>query len=61
MDHETVDLSTTGGNDLLIINKLPEGSDPAYEVTILTQADPTFNNFYGMCNRVVQGKKWGLS
>ena len=61
MDHETIDLSTLGGNDLLIINKLPDGSDPAYEVTILTKADLAFYKFHSLCNRVTQGKKWGIA
>lgn len=61
MDHDTIDLSTIGGNDLLVINKLPEGSDPAYEVTILTQDNPEFPYFYSLCNKISQSKKWGIA
>ena len=44
MDRDTIDLSAVAGGDLLIISKLPGGSDPAYEVTILPQTDPTYPN-----------------
>lgn len=60
LDHDTIDLSTQGGGDLLVFNKLPPGSDPAYEVTVLPQTDPTFPAFLAMCNREAQGKKWGM-
>ena len=60
LNHDTIDLTTTSGGDLLIINKLPRGSDPQYEVTILPQTDPTFPAFYQLCTNRVQDKKWGL-
>jgi hypothetical protein len=53
-------MTTIGGGDLLVINKLPRGSDPAYEVTILPQSDPTFPAFLTMCKFEAQGKKWGI-
>ena len=42
MDHETIDLSTPKGGDLLVINKLSTkiDNDSLYEVAILPQADP---------------------
>jgi HKD family nuclease len=61
LNHDTIDLSNPGGGDLLVINKLPRDSDPAYEVTILPKTDPTYSTFLGMCTRQVQDKKWGLS
>lgn len=61
LDHETIDLSTLGGGDLLVINKLPVGSDPEYEVTILPQTDPTYPAFLALCNRDAQGKRWGMT
>lgn len=60
MNHETIDLTSLGGGDLLVINKLPLGSNPPYEVTVLPQSDPTFPAFLGLCRNVVQGKKWGM-
>ncbi len=59
LDHDTIDLTTPGGGDLLVINKLPAGSDPEYEVTILPQTDPTFPAFLALCTREAQGKRWG--
>lgn len=59
MNHDTIDLSTPGGGDLLVINKLPANSTPAYEVTILPQTDPTFPAFFSLCKHLAQGKKWG--
>jgi len=60
MDHDTIDLSTLGGGDLLVISKLPAGSNPQYEVTVLPQTDPTFPAFFSLCTNDAQGKKWGL-
>lgn len=59
LDHDTIDLTTPGGGDLLVFNKLPSGSEPAYEVTVLPQTDPTFPAFLTLCTREAQGKKWG--
>lgn len=59
LDHDTIDLTTPGGGDLLVISKLPPGSVPAYEVTVLPQTDPTFPAFLALCTREAQGKKWG--
>ncbi|HEY73020.1 MAG: hypothetical protein DRJ03_19445 [Chloroflexi bacterium] len=59
LNHDTIDLATPGGGDLLVINKLPPGNDPAYEVTVLPQTDPTFPAFLNLCTRKAQGKKWG--
>ena len=42
MDHETIDLSTSNGGDLLVINKLSTkiDNDSLYKVTILPRTDP---------------------
>lgn len=60
MDNQTIDLMAPDGGDLLIISRLPQGSDPLYEVTILPQSDPTYPAFEDLCSRVAQGKRWGL-
>ena len=60
LNHDTIELSSRGGGDLLVINKLPPGSDPPYEVTILPQTDPTFPAFLAYCKEVAQEKKWGI-
>jgi hypothetical protein len=60
MDRDTIDLSAVAGGDLLVISRLPGVSDPAYDVTILPQTDPTYATYLVRCNRVTQGKRWGL-
>ena len=60
LDHDTIDFSSLGGGDLIVINKLPEGSDPAYEITILNSTDPTFSGFLSFCTKRVYDKKWGI-
>jgi len=59
--HDTIDLSTPGGGDLMVISRLPPGSAPLYEVTILPQSDPSFPAFLALCNREAQGKRWGIN
>lgn len=61
MDKDTIDLSSPGGGDLLVINKLPEGSDPKFEVTILPETDPTYPAFFALCTEEIQGKRWGIA
>lgn len=60
MDRETIDLSTPGGGDLLIINRVMISDAATYEVTVLPQSDPTFDTFLAQCTRIVQDKRWGL-
>ena len=60
MNHVTIDLTSPNGNDLLVINRLPDDSDPQYEVTILPTTDPTYGAFLAKCNRESQGKLWGI-
>jgi HKD family nuclease len=60
MNKDTIELSSPTGGDLLVINKLPSGSDPPYEVTILSQTDPTFPAFLQKCKNISQGKRWGV-
>lgn len=60
MNHTTIDLSYANGGDLIVINKLSEGSDPQYEVTILPRSDPTYASFIRKCTKESQGKKWGI-
>lgn len=61
MNHDTIDLTTPGGGDLLVITKRPQGSHPVYEVTVLPQTDPTFPAFFALCVNEVQGKRWGIA
>lgn len=62
LDHRTVEL-TTGSGNLLVINKLPDGSNPAYEAAILTPSDPFYKDFLSWCTQVAgtQGtKRYGI-
>lgn len=60
LNHDTIDLSSPGGGDLIVINKLPPGNDPSYEVTILPQSDPTFPAFFSLCTNQIYDKRWGM-
>lgn len=61
MDKETIDLSSAGGGDLIVIAKLPPGSNPSYEVTIVSRQDPMFQSFLALCTNRVQDKLWGMA
>jgi HKD family nuclease len=60
LDHDTIDLSSPGGGDLIVINRLPPGNGPLYEVTILPQSDPTFPAFLSLCTKQIYEKRWGI-
>jgi hypothetical protein len=61
LDHKTVDLTTRGGGDLLVLTKTLEGPNSSYEVTIVGQNDPAFASFFALCKYQVQTKKWGMA
>ena len=61
MDHTTIDLTTSGGGDVLVINRLPEGSRPHYEVTVVQKTSPDHARSLALCARSSQGKRWGLA
>lgn len=61
MNHDTIDLASQGGGDLLVITKRPQQAEPAYEVTILPRTDPTFPAFFSLCVNEAQGKRWGIA
>ena len=58
--HETIDLTTAGGGDLLVISRMPLGVNPEYEVTILSSSDPQYGKFLSLCAKSTNGKIWGL-
>jgi len=60
LDHDTIDLSSPGGGDLIVVNRLPPDNDPLYEVTILPQSDPTFPAFLSLCTKQIYEKRWGI-
>jgi hypothetical protein len=64
--HETIDLTDPGGNDIILFEKLPIGSQPAYEVWIVHGGDSTYDALLARCRREVQAtgtagrKRFGL-
>jgi HKD family nuclease len=62
VDHKTIDQSTPGGGDLLVISKLPPGSPTPYEVTILPRGHPNYAAAMARCTRLAAlDKVWGLA
>lgn len=61
MSHQTIDLTTPGGGDLLVIDRLAPGANPSYEVTVVAPSDPSYTAFRALCTQVVQGKRWGIA
>jgi hypothetical protein len=44
----------------MVFQRLPEESDQNYELTIISQDDPSFQQFYDLCTLESQGKRFGL-
>jgi hypothetical protein len=49
-----------GGGTILAVNRLPAGSNPAYEVTIVNATDPQHATILALCNRTARRKRWGV-
>lgn len=60
MNHETIDLTTDGGGDLLVINKFTTGTLTSYEVTIVSMSDTSYSKLVSLCHHSAQGKIWGI-
>ena len=60
LNHDTIDLTSPGGGDLIVINKLAPGNNPEYEMTVLPQTDVTFPIFFTLCTNQIYDKKWGI-
>lgn len=64
--HDTIDLTSPVGGDLILFERLPEGSQPPYEVWVVHPTDPTYNALLARCNQQVGAagaagvKRWGL-
>jgi len=64
--HDTMDLTNPAGGDLILFERLPDGSQPPYEVWIVHPGDPTYAALLARCDRQVQAagqaglKRWGL-
>ena len=47
--HDTVDLTTPGGNDIILFEVTPDGSGPAYDVWVIAATDPNYNALLARC------------
>jgi len=64
--HETIDQTRPAAGDILLFERLPDGSTPAYEVWIVQPGDPEHARLMARCTNTVQArgrggvKTWGL-
>ena len=52
--HDTIDLTTEGGGDILLIERLPENESPRYESWLVRATDPEYADLLAHCDREVQ-------
>jgi HKD family nuclease len=60
VDNETIDFTTEGGGDIMVVSALEEGEIQDYEVTIVKPDEPAFEKLLDSCDREAGAKKWGL-
>jgi len=51
--HDTVDLATPGGADIILFETTPEGVGPAYDVWVISQNDPNHAALLRRCTHTV--------
>jgi HKD family nuclease len=51
--HETVDLTTNGGGDIIFFEASPDAEGPAYEVWVVKPADANYNSIRDRCTHEV--------
>lgn len=51
--HDTIDLTARGGGDILLMERLPDGSAPAYEAWVVHAADPIYLELLARCDQEV--------
>jgi hypothetical protein len=59
--HETVDLTTNGGGDIILFEASPDLEGPAYEVWIVKPTDANFNSLQGRCTHAVAAQGAGAA
>jgi hypothetical protein len=59
--HNTVDLATPGGADIILFETTPEGSDPAYDVWIISSTDPNHAALLQRCSYAVTAQGAGAT
>jgi HKD family nuclease len=64
--HDTIDQTRPAAGDILLFERLPDGSTPAYEVWVVHPTDPEHARLTARCTNTVQArgrggvKRWGL-
>lgn len=62
VDPEMIDITTPGGGDLLVIDKLPDNPDHEYEFSIVKDDDGRFDSLLDQCSQIASGgKRWGFT
>jgi hypothetical protein len=59
-DGTTLSQIQPGGGAVLVITRLPAGSNPEFEVTIVNPGYPQHAAMLALCNQSAQGKRWGI-
>ena len=59
VSHDTIDLTNIAGNDIILFEHLPVGSNPEYEVWIIPTTDPTYPSILSRCSNTAQASGQG--
>jgi len=59
VSHNTIDLTNIAGNDIILFEHLPVGSNPEYEVWIIPTTDPTYPSILSRCANTAQASGQG--
>ncbi len=54
--HETIDLTDPAGRDILLIERLPSGSNPPYEAWVIGTSMPEYQPLLERCHREVEAR-----
>lgn len=54
--HDTIDQTRAAGGDVLLVERLPDGSDPGYEVWVVHPSDPEHARLLARCTETVQSR-----
>jgi hypothetical protein len=59
--HDTVDLTTDGGGDIVLFEVSPDAEGPAYEVWIVKTTDANYNSIVARCTHAVVAQGAGAA
>jgi hypothetical protein len=60
MNHRTIDLTTQGGGDLLVISKVAS-PEAGYEVTLVPPTGSSYAYYRALCTNASNDKRWGTT